>query len=84
MVYFYDNDKRYIGCRELKQGETVPQNATAIPVAKNVGEQAHFIDGKWVISQIPAEPIVETVAEPSTEEVLNDLIQLLADKGVIF
>lgn len=83
MIYFYDNENKYIGARELQDSETMPAIATTIKPTITDGKQARFINGKWVISDIPAEPIIETVAEPTTEEVLNKLIEALVTKGVL-
>jgi hypothetical protein len=55
-IYFKDDNDRYIGCRELLDDETIPTNAITIPVTIKDGEEAFFIDGCWVISQIPIKP----------------------------
>lgn len=80
MVYFYDENKRFIGCR---QGNDKPINSTDIPVVLADGQEAHFIDGEWKISDIVIEPVESVPSEPTLEEVVDDLIVKLADKGVI-
>lgn len=68
MIYFFDADKKYIGSRKLNEGESVPQNATIVPVTLKDGEQAHLIDDKWVVSAIPAESMIEVISTPSLDE----------------
>lgn len=57
MIYFYDENKRYIGLRALRQGESLPPNATTAPIELALGKEAHFIDGAWVLSNIVVVPV---------------------------
>lgn len=51
-VYFFDENKRYIGNRELINGEEIPYNATSeIAIVKD-GQEAYLVDNKWIISDI--------------------------------
>ena len=81
MIYFYDENKRYIGCRI---GEDSPPNSTTTPITLIDGQEAYFLNGAWVVSNIPVTEVVATEQSPTTEEVLTDLIQVLVDKGVIY
>lgn len=51
-IYFFDENKRYIGHRSLQNEEAIPVNATVTPAIVSDGQQAHLIDGAWVVSQI--------------------------------
>ena len=74
MIYFFDNDKKYIGCRELSQNELCPAYATTVSPKIEDGQQAHFINGSWVVSDIPVVPEIDFVApEPSPDERLDVL-----------
>lgn len=55
-MYFYDEDNRYVGNRALSDGEVMPIMATAEIADVGDGQEAYFVDGKWVVSQIPIEP----------------------------
>lgn len=80
MVYFYDENKRYIGCR---QGDDKPANSTNIPVTLADGQEAHFIDGAWVVSDIVIELVENVPTEPTLEEKVNYMEETLTDKGVL-
>ena len=51
-IYFYDTNKRYIGSRELNEDETTPLNATNQPIELEDKHEAHFINGKWIVTEI--------------------------------
>ena len=70
-VYFVDANKRYIGNRELKDGEAIPVNATTTPVTLAEGKEAHFVDGAWVITDIPENEVETPVQAPTVEERLE-------------
>lgn len=57
-IYFFDNNNRYIGHRKLEDGEKIPQNATTEIAEVGNGQEAYLIDGKWVVSEIPQEPVI--------------------------
>ena len=52
MIYFFDEDKRYIGCRELKENEIMPTNCTLKEVEIVDGQMAYYLDEEWVIEEI--------------------------------
>jgi len=74
LIYFYDSTYRYIGNRELKNGEPIPLNATTTAVTLNVGEEAYFVNGEWAINNIVVES-VSSQADSSTIP-LASLLQL--------
>jgi len=51
-IYFFDENMRYIGNRELKVGEEIPTNATTEIANVGDGQEAYLINGKWVVNQI--------------------------------
>lgn len=51
-IYFIDKNNRYIGHRTLSEDEKVPNNATTEVVIVGDGQEAYFINGEWVVSQI--------------------------------
>jgi len=83
MIYFYDDNGKYIGCRELLDGESVPSKATTVELVVLDGQEAYFVNGAWEVNTINVAPVAVTI-EPTTEEVLDELITLLVDKGVIY
>ena len=82
MIYFYDVDKKYIGCRELKLGESVPINATVIAPIVGSGQQAHYIDGAWVVSDVPAETDIDIPARTPTADERLDVLEPEVD-GIV-
>lgn len=58
-VYFYNESMRYIGNRELDKNETVPINSTTEIANVGDGQEAFLVDGKWVTSNIPPDPILQ-------------------------
>lgn len=57
-AYFYDKNMRYIGHRTLADGEAMPLSATAKIAEVGDGQEAYLIDGEWVVSDIPPEPVI--------------------------
>jgi hypothetical protein len=57
-AFFFDANNRYIGNRELNEGEEMPANAT-IEIA-NVGDrqEAYLVKGKWEVRQLPPDPVI--------------------------
>ncbi len=53
-IFFYDNNYRYIGSRELIEGEEIPNNATISEVILQDGEEAYYENGAWIIHDIVA------------------------------
>lgn len=51
-IYFYDENMRYIGSRELVDGESIPANATTKSVEVSDGQEAYLVDGEWVVCEI--------------------------------
>lgn len=49
---------------------------------KNIEYNA--ITGEEIITEVPDIPLIEVEIEPSLEDVVCDLITILADKGVIY
>jgi hypothetical protein len=77
-IYFYDDKKRYIGNRELQENEIAPLNITTKSVTLKDGEQAHFIDNKWVLSQIEVEEITQQELTKTIEERIEEMaLQLI-------
>ena len=66
-IYFYDENFRAIGNRELKEGEAIPLTATTTPVTLTDGQEAHFVNGVWTVSEIPVTPVVEPEPDPDAE-----------------
>lgn len=56
-IYFYDINMRYIGNRELLEGEAIPANATTEIAEVGDGKEAYLVKGKWVVSDIPPEEV---------------------------
>lgn len=84
MIYYFDIGKKYIGCRELKFGESVPINATVIEPIVSSGQQAHYIDGAWVVSEVPADSVVDTfIHTPSPEEIAEAEMKVLIAETLI-
>lgn len=54
-AYFFNENNRYIGHRTLQDGECIPGNATTTPAIVGDREEAHLINGEWVVSQIVEE-----------------------------
>lgn len=78
MVYFYDKNNRYIGSRELCKGEECPPSATTISVTLLDGQEAHFINGHWIVSEIVEVGNVGTQA-PTAEERIEMLEMALME-----
>jgi hypothetical protein len=77
-IYFFDNENRYIGNRELQENETIPLNSTIKAVSLKDGEQAHFFNNKWVVSQIEIEEIIQIEPTKSIEERIEEMaLQLI-------
>jgi len=77
-IYFFDNENRYIGNRELQESEIAPTNSTTKSLTLKDGEQAHLINNKWVISQIEVEEIVQEEPIKSIEERIEEMaLQLI-------
>lgn len=51
-IYFYNENMRYVGHRKLNKSEKIPAKATTEVVALGDGQEAYFLDGKWVVSEI--------------------------------
>jgi hypothetical protein len=86
MIYFYDANNRYIGCRELKQNESIPINVTIVKPNLTDGQEAYFIDGAWVVTDIVIEPVIITEQPPTIEELAETVAEIattLNDKGLI-
>jgi len=58
-IFFYDVNFRYIGSRELEDGEEFPTNATSEIATVKDGEEAYLVDSKWVVSKIVEQPIIQ-------------------------
>ena len=56
-AYFYDENNRYIGNRELNDGETIPTNATTEIAQVGDGQEAYLVDSKWDVRQLPPDAI---------------------------
>lgn len=67
-IHFYDESNKYIGSRDLLPNEDVPINATTVSPNISNGKEAHFIDGKWELSDVYDEPITDLPQEPTLEE----------------
>jgi hypothetical protein len=74
---------RYIGKRALNSGETMPANATSESVILTDGQQAHLVNGEWVISDIeipepsaPCEPTIECRLT-ATEDVIMEILTMI-------
>ena len=90
MIYLFDNEKRYVGAKELKSGEEMPLFATTVQPIIGDYEQAHFIDGKWIVSKIEIPIIIEQPQQPTLEERVSEIEQVtvevinaLNDKGIL-
>ena len=81
IIYFYDNNKRYIGHRSITDNEQMPLLSTTIPVSITDGTEAHFIDGNWAVT--PIQTRNDGVPLSIDSEVLDDLIDMLVAQGVI-
>lgn len=77
-IYFFDSGMRYIGCRELSNGEPMPKNATTEPVTLFDGQQAYLYNGTWVISDIPPMPEASP-ALPTLDERLEAVEMAILD-----
>lgn len=80
MLYFYDQNGRYIGRREQNVGEVIPSYATEIPVVLQENQEAFLRDGIWEINEMSPAPQEIAVPAPSLEEqvmALNDAINML-------
>lgn len=85
MLYFFDENNKYIGCRIRRDTEPVPASATEYPVVLDAGKQAHFIGGTWLVSEILSEPYIEPEPQlPTIEERvsyvetdLNEIVTIL-------
>ena len=84
MIYFFDENHRYIGCRALKDGEAIPINATGIDPMVGNGEQASWNGTSWVLTDIPpndqnSEPPAPTLEErmDTVESSLNLIAEVL-------
>jgi hypothetical protein len=69
-AYFFDVNNRYIGKRALNSGEAMPANATSISVTQVDGQEAHFISGSWIVSDLPEQEPTEPCA-PCLESRIN-------------
>lgn len=52
IAYFLDNNNRYIGNRELAADETLPENAVSVEPILTDKQEAHFLNGSWLITDI--------------------------------
>lgn len=82
-AYFFDVNNRYIGKRALKEGESMPLNATSIPSILEDGQEAHFTDGKWTVSNLPLPeppepcgPSIECRVE-AAEAVIMEMLEMM-------
>jgi hypothetical protein len=66
-IYFYDSNNRYIGTRELKENEPMPINSTIKPVTVLVGQDAHYVNDNWVITEYKPE-VIPSIIDPTVEE----------------
>ena len=84
MIYFFDQDNKYIGCREQESGELLPESATNVkPV--DIGETQYPVwNGEtWDVVERPVEEVVEQPpAPPSMGDrmtTVEDIVTLLAE-----
>lgn len=70
-IYFYDVNKRYIGHRTLREGETAPINATTVSVSLDDGQEAYFENGEWTVSEL--QTITVQRGEPTIEECIAEV-----------
>jgi hypothetical protein len=57
-IYFYDENNRYIGSRELTEGEEIPANATTETANVGPRQEAYLVNGKWEVRQLPPDPVI--------------------------
>ena len=73
MIYFFDENRRYIGCRESKDGEAIPINATRIDPMVGNGEQASWNGTSWVLTDIPTNDQNSEPPAPTLEERVGEV-----------
>jgi len=66
-IYFYDENNRYIGSRELREGEVVPTNATTMTITLTNRQEAHLVKGAWVVNNVEIPIETQTVPEPDPD-----------------
>lgn len=79
-IYFFNNNKKYVGKRELNEGESIPKDATLIPVEIAESEEAFFVNGNWRVNEIINKKtyIIDNVREVTInpEEYSNEVTTL--------
>lgn len=87
MLYFFDPTGRYIGCRERRESEAVPDCATETPVIVSDGHEAHFDGVAWTVTEVapapePHEPELTDIEKLKIrQDATEDAILFLMDMG---
>jgi hypothetical protein len=77
MIYFFDANGRYIGCRAPYGKESLPPNSTDIDPMIEPDEDAHWIDRKWHKEKRKSESLPGVVPQELT---LEDRVEQMTRK----
>jgi hypothetical protein len=83
-AYFFDASNRYIGHRELNDGEQIPICATIEAVNVGEGQEAYFVNDEWTVTGISEDPYPPPISPPAVEdrlmaaeEVIMEMLEMM-------